>query len=134
MDEKWIRDPISAILWGTAILVIGLYVALAAVEVASWSHWWSYVLIASGLALALELPIRILNGRYRLHGLIFTRVIIGGGLVSVGIGGIVGYDGLWLAGSIVALGCAIWIFGLWYWLVPKRQGKSKGSRKSNISR
>ena len=123
MDEKWIRDPISAILWGTAILGFGLYVALAAVEVASWSHWWSYVLMAIGLALALELPIRILNGRYRLHGLIFTRVIIGGGLVSVGIGGIAGYDGLWLEGSTIALGCAILIFGMWYWFVPRRQTK-----------
>jgi hypothetical protein len=128
MDEKWIRDPISAILWGMAILVIGVSVALAAAGVIAWDHWWSYILIAIGLALALELPIRILNGRYRLHGLIFTRVIIGGGLVSVGIGGIVGYDGWWLAGSIIALGCAILIFGTWYWLVPRRQGKPKDSR------
>jgi hypothetical protein len=134
MDEKWIRDPISAILWGMAILFIGIYVAIAAAGVIPWDHWWSYILIAIGLALGLELPIRIINGRYRLHGLIFTRVIIGGGLVSVGIGGIVGYDGVWLAGSIIALGCAIWIFGLWYWLVPRRQGKTRGSRKSNIPR
>ena len=134
MDEKWIRDPISAILWGMAILGIGVFVALAAAEVISWDHWWSYILIAIGLALALELPIRIINGRYRLHGLIFTRVIIGGGLVSVSIGGIVGYDGWWLAGSIIALGCAILLFGIWYWFVPRRQGKPKGSKKNNISR
>jgi len=134
MDEKWIRDPISAILWGMAILGIGVFVALAAADVISWDHWWTYILIAIGLALALELPIRIINGRYRLHGLIFTRVIIGGGLVSVGIGGIVGYDGWWLAGSIIALGCAILIFGTWYWLVPRRQGKPKDSRQNNISR
>ena len=123
MDEKWIRDPISAILWGMAILGIGVFVALAAAGVIAWDHWWSYILIAIGLVLALELPIRIINGRYRLHGLIFTRVIIGGGLVSVGIGGIAGYDGLWLAGSTIALGCAILIFGMWYWFVPRRQTK-----------
>ena len=129
MEEKWIRDPISAILWGMAIIGIGVFVALAAADVAAWDHWWSYILIAIGLALALELPIRIINGRYRLHGFIFSRVIIGGGLVSVGIGGIVGYDGWWLACSIIALGCAILIFGIWYWFVPMRQRKPKGSRK-----
>jgi hypothetical protein len=128
MDEKWIRDPISAILWGMAILGIGVFVALAAAGVIAWDHWWSYILIAVGLVLGLELPIRIINGRYRLHGLIFSRTLLGGGLVSVGIGGIVGYNGWWLAGSIIALGGAILIFGIWYWFGPRRQGKPKGSR------
>jgi hypothetical protein len=128
MDEKWIRDPISAILWGMAILGIGVFVALAAAGVIAWDHWWAYILIAVGLVLGLELPIRIINGRYRLHGLIFSRTLLGGGLVSVGIGGTVGYNGWWLAGSIIALGGAILIFGIWYWLGPRRQGKPKGSR------
>ena len=121
MDEKWIRDPISAILWAMAILVIGIYLAVWAAGAVPGDYWWSFILIAIGLALGLEFPIRIIKGRYRLHGTIFTRVIIGGGLVSVGIGGIVGFDRGWLAGSVLALGCAILIFGIWYWLVPRRQ-------------
>jgi len=130
MEEKWMRDPLSAVLFGLVIVGIGLYVVLAALGIASWDEWWAYVLIPIGLALALELPIRILtDSRYRLHGLIFTRTLIGGGLVSAGAGGIVGFGWWWLAISIIALGCAILLFGIWWWFVPKRQVKHKGSSK-----
>jgi len=134
MEEKWMRDPLSAILWGLVIVGFGVYVVIAALGYVSWHDWWAYLLIAVGLAMALELPIRILNGRYRLHGLIFTRTLIGGALVSIASGGIVGFDKWWLAFSIIALGCAILIFGIWWWFVPRRQRKYQGSRKHNLSR
>ena len=116
MEEKWIRDPLSAILAGIAIIGFGLYAVLAAAEVASWDEWWEYLLIAVGLAMALELPIRMINRRYRLRGLIFSRMLIGGALIFIGVGGIVGFGEWYLALAIVAFGWAILTFGLWWWL------------------
>lgn len=116
MEEKWIRDPISAILAGIAIIGFGLYAVLAAAEVASWGEWWEYLLITVGFALAIELPMRMINRRYRLHGLIFSRMLIGGALIFIGVGGIVGFGEWYLALAVVAFGWAILTFGLWWWL------------------
>ncbi len=115
MEEKWIRDPLSAILAGVAIIGFGLYVVLAAAGVAQWSEWWAYLLISVGFALAIELPIRMLKRSYRLRGLIFTRQLIGSFLIIIGIGGLVGFGELWLALSVIAFGWAILTFGLWWW-------------------
>jgi hypothetical protein len=121
MEEKWMRDPLSAVLFGLVIIGIGIYVVLTAtLDDLSLDTWWG-VLIPIGLALVLELPIRILkDSRYRVHGLIFTRTLIGGGIVSVGAGGLVGFDLTWFAISAIALGCAILLFGIWWWQKPKR--------------
>jgi hypothetical protein len=116
MEEKWIRDPISAILAGAAIVGFGLYAIFAAAGVVQWSHWWAYLLISVGFALAVELPIRMLKRSYRLHGLIFTRLLIGSFFILIGIGGIVGFGDWWLALTIIAFGFTILTFGLWWWL------------------
>jgi hypothetical protein len=99
MEEKWMRDPITAILAGVAIIGFGFYAILAAAGVVPWSQWWSYLLISVGFALAIELPIRMLKRSYRLHGL----------------------GEWWLALSIIAFGFTILTFGLWWWLGKGRR-------------
>jgi hypothetical protein len=116
MEEKWIRDPLSAMLAGVAIIGFGLYAVFAAAGVAQWSEWWAYLLISVGFALAVELPIRMIRRSYRLSGLIFTRLLIGSFFILVGIGGILGFGEWWLALTIIAFGCTILTFGLWWWL------------------
>jgi hypothetical protein len=115
MEEKWIRDPLSAILAGVAIVGFGLYAVFAAAGVAQWSEWWAYLLISVGFALAIELPIRMIRRSYRLSGLIFTRMLFGSALIFMGIGGIVGFGKWYLAIGIVAFGLTILTFGLWWW-------------------
>lgn len=121
MEEKWMRDPITAILAGVAIIGFGFYAILAAAGVVPWSQWWSYLLISVGFALAIELPIRMLKRSYRLHGLVFSRMLIGSFFVLIGIGGILGFGEWWLALSIIAFGFTILTFGLWWWLGKGRR-------------
>ena len=81
-----------------------------------WNEWWACLLISVGFALAVELPIRMLKRSYRLRGLIFTRMLIGGAFIFIGVGGIVGFGEWYLSLAILAFGWTILTFGLWWWL------------------
>ena len=120
MEEKWIRDPLSGILFALTGLGYGLFLILAALGAIPWDKWWAYLVLAIGFMLAIEFPIRCLNSRYRMHGLIFTRQLIGITLICIGIGGVVGFGAWWPALVVIMVFWMILMFSMKRFLSPRR--------------
>lgn len=120
MEEKWIRDPLSGILFALSFIGFGFYLTLAAVGAISWDTWWAYLLIAIGFPLAIEFPIRCVNPRYRMRGLIFTRMIIGVVVICIGLGGVFSFGYFWIALVFLSVGLLILAFSVKRYLIPRR--------------
>ena len=104
MEEKWRRDPISGVVFGLIVLVLGVLLTLAARNVISWDDWWKYFLIGIGVVFLIEVLIRYLNRAYRRP--IFGRFVAGLILICVGAASIGGF-GTWWPLIIVAIAVAI---------------------------
>lgn len=104
MEEKWRRDPISGVVFGLLVLVLGVLLFLAARAVISWDDWWKYFLIGIGIIFLIEVLIRRLQPAYRRP--MFGRFVAGLILICVGIASIGGF-GSWWPLIIVAIAVAI---------------------------
>jgi len=113
MEEKWLRDPLAGILLALGFISFGVYLALAGLEYVSWDNWWAYLVLACGVPLAIEFPIRFASPHYRLRGLIFTRQLFGVALSSIAIAGIFDWPKWWPALLVISIGWAILTFSLW---------------------
>jgi hypothetical protein len=124
-DEKWRRDPISAIVW--AILFIWAGVVLLADNLDVLAPWldnlaastglafigemeaWEVILIGGGLIVLVEVVVRLFMPQYRrgVGGTIFFAIL----LLSVGLGNVIGWE---VVGPLIfiALGLAILSRGL----------------------
>ena len=87
MEEPLRRDPLNGVLIALAFLCFGGYLALAALDSVSWDYWWAVMFMSMGIPLVIELPIRYASPRYRVHGLVFTRQLLGVILLCFGIAG-----------------------------------------------
>ena len=115
-DEKWHRDPLSAIVWAAILIWIGVVLLIGnmglldnlsilgrRVEV------WSFGFLGAGAIVLLEVVVRLLVPAYRraVGGtLVFAAILLG-----VGLGEIVGWI---LIGPLVliALGVSVLLRGL----------------------
>lgn len=100
-DEKWRRDPLSAVVWA-AILIwaglvllgsnLGLLARFEAVEA------WALIFLGAGLIVLLEVVVRLLVPDYRrpVGGSLIFAII----LVAIGLGDLVGWE---LVGPLVLI-------------------------------
>ena len=116
MEEKWRRDPLSAIFLGLVIVVIGLYFVLSAMGVIAGVEWWAFMLVGIGLAFIINAIARYAMPTYRRP--MFGRLVIGLILISIGGANIAHLEQLW-AVPIVAVGVAILAFGIWRAMKPR---------------
>ena len=117
-DEKWRRDPLSAVIWAAIFIWAGVIFLLANLgyldfilpPVAGQEWWvrtfdaWSIVLIGAGGILLLEVVIRLLVPVYRkpvVGTLIFALILIG-----LGLGELVNWGIIW-AVILIILGVSI---------------------------
>ncbi len=109
-DEKWRRDPLSALVWaailiwaGLALLAenLGLLASLERVE------GWDLILMGAGLVVLVEVVIRLSVPDYRrpVGGTLTLGLI----LLAIGLGGLV--DAVWPA-LLIAIGAGLLLRGL----------------------
>jgi len=121
MEEPLRRDPLNGILISLAFLGFGGYLALAALDYVPWGYWWGVMFMSIGFPLAIEFPIRFFSARYRVHGLVFTKQLIGVILICFGIAGVLDFPAWTLALLFLAIGWAILTFSLWRYSTHERR-------------
>jgi hypothetical protein len=124
MEEKWFRDPLAGILLGLGFIGFGVYLTLAALDYVDWNLWWAFLILAAGVPLAAEFPIRFLNPHYRIRGLIFSRQLFGVTFTCIGVAGIYSFPEWWPALLVIGIGWAIITFSIWQFSArsgPKRK-------------
>ncbi|MDY6907465.1 MAG: hypothetical protein SV910_04420 [Chloroflexota bacterium] len=109
MEEKWRRDPLSAIFFGLFVVVVGLFFLLAAVGVIAWDEWWTFFLMGIGVVFIVEALVRYAMPAHRRP--MFGRLLMGLILLAVGAAFLFGLQTWWPA-IVVAVGVAIVVFGL----------------------
>lgn len=109
MEEKWHRDPFSAIFTGLIIAMIGLFLFLAAQGYIGWGKWWAYFLLGLGGIFIIEVIVRSVIPEYRKP--IFGKLVAGVVLICIGAGNIYGLREWWPL-IIIVVGVAILILGL----------------------
>jgi len=104
VQEKWRRDPISGVVFGLILLVLGVLLTLAVQDLVSWDDWWKYFIIGIGVIFLIEVLVRYTKPAYRRP--MFGRFIAGLILICVGVAFIGGF-GNWWPLIIVAVAVAI---------------------------
>jgi len=116
-DEKWRRDPLSAVAW--ALILIWAGIVLLAVNLKlfgafSWGDAWQVFFLGAGLILLLEVVLRLLVPAYRqpVTGTIILAVIF----LAIGLGGILRHRiNIWpvvFAVVLIAVGAYALLSGL----------------------
>jgi fatty acid desaturase len=88
-DEKWRRDPLSAAVWATILIWVGLVLFLGNLNLLSWLPvtTWSLFFIGAGAILLLEVGFRLLSPSYRQP--VIGTVIVAAVLLTIGLGSII---------------------------------------------
>ena len=103
-QEKWRRDPISGVVFGLILAVLGVTLFLAGQGHISWDDWWKYFFIGLGVVFLIEVLVRYARPAYRRP--MFGRLVAGLILICVGVAFLVGI-GTWWPLILVAVGLAI---------------------------
>jgi hypothetical protein len=111
-DEKWRRDPLSALVW--AIILIWAGVVLLAENLGfltrfEWVEAWGIIFVGAGLIVLLEVAVRLLVPSYRrgVGGTLFFAVM----LLGIGLGSMFGWNLIWPL-ILIALGVSALVSGL----------------------
>jgi hypothetical protein len=125
VEEKWERDPLSAIIWALILIWSGLVFladnlgflggfqnlgqTIPGVNFIPSLGTWSIILIGAGLLVLLEALIRLVVPAYRrpVGGTIFFGVI----LIGIGLGNLINWSILFPA-ILIALGLSIIVRGV----------------------
>ena len=124
-DEKWRRDPISAIAWAAIFIWAGLVLLLdnlgylKSIRFVGWEipgisnvinlGPWSVIFIGAGVIVLLEVLVRLLIPEYRrpVGGSIFFGIF----LIALGLGNVIGWTIIWPL-LLIALGLSIILRGI----------------------
>ncbi len=108
-DEKWRRDPLSAIVWAAILIWIGVMLLLGNMGIlddltlfGSRVEPWSLGFLGAGVIVLLEVVVRLLVPAYRrgLGGTIIFAVI----LLGIGLGEIVSWT---IIGPLILIGLGV---------------------------
>ena len=116
VEEKWRRDPLSAIFFGLFVVVVGIFFLLAATDVIAWGEWWAFLLVGLGLVFITEAFVRYAMPAYRRP--MFGRLLVGMILIAIGGGNIAGLETWWPL-IVVIVGLAILAFGISRMMRPR---------------
>jgi hypothetical protein len=110
-DEKWRRDPLTALVWASILIWAGLVLLadnLGLLVSFEQLNTWSFVFIGAGLILLLEVAVRLLLPDYRrpvLGTFIFALV-----LIAIGLGDLISWGAIW-ALVLIIIGASILLRG-----------------------
>jgi len=126
-DEKWRRDPLSAIVWAVILIWAGVVFLLSNLGMLDWligmgrdiTGWgslqrfgeaWSVVLLGAGGILLIEVAVRLLVPVYRrpVTGTVIFAVI----LIAAGLGDLINNWTVVWAVILIFLGISILVRGL----------------------
>lgn len=121
-DEKWHRDPVSAVVWALIFIWAGfilllnnlgaleslMKISLPGQETSFRLEIWSIILIGTGIIVLAEVFIRLLIPVYRrpIGGTIFIAIL----LIGIGLGDIFGLE-IVLPLILIALGLSVLLRG-----------------------
>ncbi len=104
VQEKWRRDPISGLVFGMILVLLGILLFLSAQGWVPWGDWWKYFLIGLGVIFIIEVSLRYTRPAYRRP--MFGRLIAGLILIVVGVAFITDI-GNWWPLILIVIGLAI---------------------------
>lgn len=106
-EEKWARDALAPLIWGSIIIWIGLVLTALSLGTLPWLIWdnvWALILVGIGFILLAEVLIRVVMPAYRRP--VRGRLTLAFILMIVGVGGFIGWELTWPL-ILVAIGVAI---------------------------
>ena len=112
LDEKWQRDPLSAVVWALILIwagVVFLVGPMLGVEQMAGIGSWGLILAGAGVILLLEVLVRLLIPEYRRP--VVGTVILALVLLGIGIGELVNWGVIWGI-VLVAIGVSVLVGGL----------------------
>jgi hypothetical protein len=107
LEEKWRRDPLSAVVWASILIWAGLAFLAANLGLFArfeWMDGWGLAFIGAGLIVLLEVAVRLLVPAYRRP--VGGSLIVGFILLGIGLGNLVRAD-LVFPMIIIAIGIGI---------------------------
>jgi LiaF transmembrane domain len=110
-EEKWRRDPLSAMVWAGILIWAG--VVLLADNVGFLARFerleaWALVFIGAGLIIFLEVAIRLLVPAYRRP--VGGSIIFGVVLMAIGLGDLISWNIIWPL-VLIAIGLYVLLRG-----------------------
>ncbi len=112
-EEKWRRDPLSAIAWAAILIWAGVVLLLSNLNLLDQFmgyrlEVWSLIFLGAGVIILLEAMLRLAMPQYR-RGVIGS-VIVGLIFIAIGGGGTIGWGLVWPL-VIIGIGASILIGG-----------------------
>jgi len=117
-EEKHKKDPLSGVVGGLIVILLGVLFLLATMDYIDWSIWWAYLLMGIGGIFIIEVIIRTASPAYRRP--ITGKLIAGFVLIAIGAANIYGLEHWWPL-IIIAVGIIIIFSALWRGKKPEEK-------------
>jgi peptidoglycan/LPS O-acetylase OafA/YrhL len=116
MEEKWRKDPFSALFFGLIVISAGVFLLMAARGIIEWGDWWAYLFLAIGCILIIDAFARYAVPARRRP--IFGKVFFGLILICIGGSNIYGLEEWWPL-ILIIVGVLIIVYGMTRTRKPK---------------
>ncbi len=113
-DEKWRRDPLSALVWAAILIWAGLVLLASNLGLLGRFEQldaWALIFIGAGLLVLLEVVVRLLVPEYRRP--VTGTLVFGIILLAIGLGNLVGWTLIWPL-VLIIIGVSIVLRGLFW--------------------
>jgi hypothetical protein len=112
-EEKWRRDPLSAMVWACILIWAGVVLLLSNLNYLPRipglpMNEWSLIFLGAGIIILLEVVIRLVMPEHR-RGIV-SSLIVAIVFIGIGGGGSIGWGFLWGFG-LIALGVVVLVGG-----------------------
>ena len=109
IEEKWRKDPFSALTLGLVVILAGIIFFLAYQEIIERENWWAYFLLGAGCVIIIGALARYASPPHRRP--IFGKVCLGLILICIGSINIYGLEEWWPL-VIIVVGILIIAYGM----------------------